>query len=176
MFGLFKKKQTVSEQNAAAIEKLKTLIDRELVSRDCLKKMGIKSLLTEDPKITGKMSHRDACECLLVIKKASFKLLDFSTRINEEASKVNDEILAAEKAAIFSGRPKATSHEFYTIKNIMAVFRNTPNDPKWDELSPGELEDPFSPLSVYLKMYGSSLNIAASGISYAIAFVGFAIR
>ena len=44
MFGFFKKPKTASEQNEAALTKLKKLMDQELISRDCLKKMYETSL------------------------------------------------------------------------------------------------------------------------------------
>lgn len=176
MFGFFKKPKTASEQNEAALAKLKKLMDQELISRDFLKKMGLKTLLTPDPQITKELSHQDACECLRIMKFTNLLLLDFASRIAEQASKANDEIIATQGTAVFLRRATTTSHPFYTIKNIMEIFRNIRMEAEPKELDPKELEDPYSPLSVFLKMYETSLNIVTSGISCNITLVGMVIR
>ena len=102
MFGFLKKKKPVNDD---AIEKLKKLMEQELISRDCLKKMGLRSLFVEDNKVKKSISYEDACKCLNVVQIALERFTIFEKQILEMAAQVNDEIFEAKKAAIAQRRP-----------------------------------------------------------------------
>ena len=149
MFGFLKKKKPVNDD---AIEKLKKLMEQELISRDCLKKMGLRSLFVEDNKVKKSISYEDACKCLNVVQIALERFTIFEKQILEMAAQVNDEIFEAKKAAIAQRRPIPRSHDFYTFDHIMEVFKST-NHVTIHGATPVSLQDAITGLNVTLQLF-----------------------
>ena len=175
MFGFLKKKKPVKTRHSAAIEKLKMLFEQELISRECLKKMGIRSLFIEDNKVKASISYEDACTCLDVVQIALDRFTVFEKKILEMADQVNDELFEAKKAAILQRKPMPKTHDFYTFDHIMEVFRSTAGITN-DKPAPDSLQDAITVLNVTLKLFYIKTEIAIGMLHVKVSSANVSIR
>ena len=126
LFDFFKKQKKPSKYDTdAAIKKLRKVLTPLLIDPACLKKMGVKDPFADDAKVTKKLSVEDAVTCLHALKLAVSNVEAFHDALMPMADAVKEEIQTERTDAVRNRKRMPKENEFYTISNILAIFKSS---------------------------------------------------
>lgn len=177
LFDLFKKqKKPSNSRNSAAIEELKKALTPLLIDPGYLKMMGIKDPYAEDAKVTKTLSLEDATACLNALKSAERKMVAFHDAILPMADAVNEEIQKERMDAIRNRKRMPTQNDFYTISNIVSIFKDSTAGVEAETLVVEDAKDLPALFKCYLLFFSSKANITIQFLNIKATSMGITIQ
>ena len=177
MFEFFKRrKKSPGNTNNAAIEKLQKILTPLLIDPVYLKMMGVKDPFAKDAKVTKTLSPEDATDCLNALKSAVGKVDAFHDALMPMADAVNEEIQTERMDAVRNGKRMPTENDFYTISNIVSIFKASTAGVETEKLVVENPKDIPTLFQAYLLFFCSRAHITMQFLIIKATSMGITIQ